>query len=627
MCGFVGIRRLAGFTPDQPQKLGDALDAIRHRGPDSKGQIETPWLLMGHVRLSIIDLTSAANQPMLDHSGRYVLVFNGEIYNYRELAERYLADDAALNKYSDTAILLAMYKKFGRDCLSYLDGMFAFVVADLQEKTLFLARDRFGEKPLYVLLASGTFAFASEISALKRLLPNFHFDIDPVSLAIYHVVCSIPAPYTIYKNVRSLRPAHWMEVDASGDIREGSYWSLEKAIATHANTLMPSYGDALEHCRQLLLCATRSRMISDVPVGVFLSGGLDSGSILSLLNSQSYESLDALCIDFPEQRFSEYRLAEATAIAFDVRLHRSVVTPESFMEHLDDFFSVSDQPTMDGFNTYFVSMHGRALGIKVWLSGVGGDELFGGYPSFQRIGNIRRLSRLLQIALPSTVADRWAGVFPYHLKMSRLLHLSLNGDPVKRAYQGLRNPIPRSNMLRGLSIAHTVLNSDFMGILDGLYPSTGYCRDDFQRASAMEGGVYMAAQLLRDIDNFSMAHSIETRAPFLNHELFEFVFSLPQRIKEHGGKKKSLLTAALPRPLPHMVMNQPKRGFTFPIEAWLKTHMEKSFREYVLDGRMGLFWDIPLLQRMWDRHLKGNLHWSIPWGYYAFAKWWASHRE
>jgi asparagine synthase (glutamine-hydrolysing) len=520
-----------------------------------------------------------------------------------------------------------MYMRFGRECPQYLDGMFAFAVVDLDEKTLFLARDRFGEKPLYVLQVPGTVAFASEISALRKLLPDSLWDVDPISLAIYHVVCSIPAPRTIYKNVHSLRPAHWMEVDSIGGIREGSYWSLEGAAAAHANASILSYGDAAERCQHLLLRATRSRMVSDVPVGVFLSGGLDSGSILSLLTAQGYASLDALCIDFPDERFSDYRLAEATAKAFGARLHRRVVTPESFMEHLNDFFSISDQPTMDGFNTYFVSMHARALNIKVWLSGVGGDELFGGYPSFQRIGRIRRLSRLLQMTLPDAVADTWTRFFPHHLKISRLLHLSLKGDPVKRAYQGLRNPVPRSNMLRGLSDTLVIHEGDFMGVLDSLYPSTAYCRDDFQRASAIEAGVYMAAQLLRDIDNFSMAHSIETRAPFLDHELFGFVFSLPQRLKTRQGGKKPLLTDALANPLPEMVVRQPKRGFTFPLEIWLKGHMDKSFRDHVLTERNCEFWDTNVLERMWSGYLKGELHWSVPWGYYAFARWWEAHRE
>lgn len=627
MCGFVGLRALDGLAVERYERLSDALSSIRHRGPDGEERFQTSWLLLAHARLSIIDLTAAAQQPMLDSSGRYALTFNGEIYNYRELATQYLADDNEVNRNSDTAVLLAMYKRFGRECLKYLDGMFAFVVVDLQERTLFLARDRFGEKPLYMLQAQGMVAFASEMTALRRLFPDFPWEIDLVSLAIYHIVGSVPPPRTIYRNVHAVRSAHWMEIDSSGDVREGSYWCLAQAAAEHVATPMVSYVDTVARCQHYLLHAMRSRMVSDVPVGVFLSGGLDSGSILSLQAAQNFAALEALCIDFPDQRFSEYRLAEATANVFGARLHRSVVTPESFMEHLDDFFTISDQPTTDGFNAYFASMHAKALGIKVWLSGVGGDELFGGYPSFRRIGRLSRLSQLMQLSLPGAVTDTWANYFPYYLKFSRLLHLCLSGDPVKRAYQGLRNPTPKSNVLSVLSRESFAIDCDLTAVLDSLYPSTEYCRDDFQRASAMESGVYMGSQLLRDIDNFSMAHSIEVRAPFLDHELFGFVFSLPAQFKIREGNKKPLLIDALPYPLPGAVLEQPKMGFTFPVENWLKGHMASSFRNHVLTERNRMFWDISALENMWDMYMKGRLHWSVLWSYYAFARWWGAHCE
>jgi len=621
MCGFIGVRYTDNkISSEENDHLKTALSAIRHRGPDANGIFQTSWLSLAHARLAIIDLTSAAQQPMHDDSGRYVIVFNGEIYNYQELAKLYLTDDNKINRCSDTSVLLAMYKRFGRKCLYYLDGMFAFVVVDLQERTLFFARDRFGEKPLYFLQLPGLVAFASEITALQSLLPDYSWEIDPVSLAIYHIVGSIPAPRTIYKNIHALRPANWLEFDLDGGIREGNYWSLEQAISKHNTNPIESYEDAIKECRHHLLQAVQSRMVSDVPVGIFLSGGLDSGSILSLLHAQGFSSMSALCIDFQEERFSEYRLAEASARAFGAKLHRRVITAESFIKHLDRFFAGSDQPTTDGFNTYFVSMHAKEMGIKVWLSGVAGDELFGGYPSFHRIGRLQRIIRLLQLLLPNTLAGTWARHFPNSLKLSRCIHMCINGDPVKRAYQLLRNPMAKSNAINVLAPGLEMCK-DLTSILDGCYPSTNYCRDYFQRASAMETSVYMASQLLRDIDNFSMAHSIEARAPFLDHNLFGFVFSLPNRFKVRKGAKKNLLTSALSHPLPDIVLGQPKRGFTFPIETWLKEHMVSSFRDHVLNDRNKDYWDLVALENMWKAHQNGKLHWSILWGYYAFARW------
>lgn len=625
MCGFVGLRTSDGAFDKRDGQFGEALSAIRHRGPDGVGLFQTDWLSIAHTRLSIIDLTEAARQPMQEDSGRYVIVFNGEIYNYRELAERFLANDMGVNRASDTSVLLAMYKRFGRDCLQYLDGMFAFAVADLQDKKLFLARDRFGEKPLYIFQASGIVAFASEISALRKLLPNEVWEIDPHSLMIYHMMGSIPAPRSIYRNVRAIQPGHWVEIDGKGISQEGCYWSLGQITSELGGGGISDYGEALDNCKHLLQQAVRSRMVSDVPIGVFLSGGIDSGSIMSLLASQGAQPVDALCMDFPEASFSEYHLAETTANAFGARLHRSTVTSEIFLDHLEDFFRVSDQPTMDGFNTYFVSKQARALGIKVWLSGVGGDELFGGYPSFNRLRTLKTLSHGLQIVLPSLLRKGVVRFLPNQLRLSRLCHLGVAGDPLKRAYQTARNPIPWGNLMPMLSDGTAYPGEEIVAFLDELYPTLNSDLDDFQLASILETGVYMGSQLLRDIDNFAMAHSIETRAPFLDHNLFAFVLGLPERFKMSADRKKPLLLEALANPLPDIITSQSKRGFTFPVESWLKQNMRQSFRECVLTERNAKLWDLKVIESMWNAYLNNKLHWSVLWNFYAMARWMSGH--
>lgn len=620
MCGFVGFR---DSRPGRPAASGldAALDEIRRRGPDGEGKLLVNEFGFAHARLSIIDLTDAARQPMVDVSGRYVLLFNGEIYNYQELAETYFNDDLSLNRESDTAVLLAMFLRFGRACLEHLNGMFAFAIVDLAVHSIFLARDRFGEKPLYWARTSDCIAFASEIGALKRVVPDADWSIDRDGLLLYHSVGSVPAPYTIYRGARALRAAGWIEFDGKGASTEGKYWALGKS-----NIPQPrDREEAIEGCRSHLLNSVRSRMVSDVPVGIFLSGGVDSGSILSLISSLGVRTPEALCIDFTDKRFSEYHLATQTAGRYGARLHRSLVTPEEFSSNLDSFFCSADQPTTDGFNTYIVSLYAKALGIKVWLSGVGGDELFGGYRSFQRIGRLTSLSTTLQRVMPLSLGRVIERRFPHHYRWARVVALAGKGNPTLRAYQCLRNTIPARTVTKLISSAEPRGANDALRLVDGIYPETTFCADDFQRASLMESSIYMASQLLRDIDNFSMAHSIEVRAPFLDHRLFDYVFGLQSHFKSKAGRIKSLLVDALPHPLPEAVARQSKRGFTFPIESWLRLDLRASFESCVFDHRNAEFWDLAAVRGLWQSHLEGHTHWSVPWQFYAFARWYRAH--
>jgi len=617
MCGFAGFRDLRSGQP-AASCLDAALAEIRHRGPDGEGKLLVDEFGFAHARLSIIDLTDAARQPMVDSTGRFVLLFNGEIYNYRELAKAYFPDDHSLNRDSDSAVLLAMYARYGRECLHHLNGMFAFAVVDLAARSVFLARDRFGEKPLYWVNTADCIAFSSELGALRRLMPEADWSIDPEALLLYHAIGSVPAPYTIYRAARALQAASWMTFDAQGRYDHGTYWG----IAKHHFPPFVNRADAIAECKGHLLNAVSSRLVSDVPVGVFLSGGLDSGSILSLSHSLGTDVPEALCIDFPDPRFSEYPLAAQTAERFGARLHRSLVTPAEFNDNLDNFFRSADQPTTDGFNTHFVSMHAKQMGIKVWLSGVGGDELFGGYPSFRRMTRLTRLSTALQhiplSALGRRLIERW---LPHRHRWARLANLARPGDPALRAYQSLRNTIPAGMVTDLLSLRMQLQADHALHVVDGIYPDSAACTDDFQRASLFETTVYMASQLLRDIDNFSMAHSIEVRAPFLDHRLFEFAYGLPQTFKSEAGRLKPLLLDALVQPLPQTIASQPKRGFTFPIETWLRHDLASGFESYVLDPQNADFWDLEAVRRLWQAHLAGRVHWSVPWQFYAFARW------
>jgi len=267
------------------------------------------------------------------------------------------------------------------------------------------------------------------------------------------------------------------------------------------------------------------------------------------------------------------------------------------------------------------------LGIKVWLSGVGGDELFGGYPSFHRLRTLQKVSLGLQMVLPSAVRKGLNTFLPNQLRLSRLCHLGAAGDAQVRAYQAARNPIPWGSLLPLLSNKELYPSADDFSFLDRLYPTPQSDNDAFQSASILEANVYMASQLLRDIDNFSMAHSLESRAPFLDHNLFAFVLGLPERFKIAEGRKKPLLVDALMKPLPSLIATQPKRGFTFPVELWLRQHMQRSFRDYVLVKRNARFWNLKAIEGMWGAYMNNKVHWSVLWSFYAVARWLHCHHE
>jgi len=621
MCGFIGIMALTGNVAEQCGDADRILDALHHRGPDRHGRYHASWISIFHARLSVIDTTDAASQPMVDHTGRYVIVFNGAIYNYRQLFRDHCPQDGTVNGNSDTAVLLYLFAKYEKACLELLDGMFAFAVADLRRRTVFLARDRFGEKPLYWVRERGRFAFGSELRALKTALPERGWSIDAHSQALYHALGSVPAPRTIYEEVNALPPGGWLETDPTARVRTGTYWTLGATSSGRSAGCSETSASVVEKTRELLLAAVQSRTVSDVPVGLFLSGGFDSGAIMGLLEASGTPMHHALTLDFDEPQFSEFVLAEHTAKHFGGTVKRHRITASEFVSGLPGFFKAMDQPSADGYNTYFACQAARTLGIKVWLSGVGGDELFEGYPFVRRISWLKRLSQILQAVLPESVINRGSRIAGTHLKISRLLQLGDSGLPVKRAYQTARNVIPWRSAQMVLARKAWRPEWRFPQMMDAVYPECFPNLDACQQATLLESCVYMRSQLLRDMDNFSMAHSIELRAPFLQHRLFEAVFSLPESVKQTKGKPKSLLAAALPKALPGAVLRQPKMGFTFPVAIWLRNHLQQSFAEIALDRVNRDYWNLDMVERLWQAYRNGQVHWSVIWQLYAFARW------
>lgn len=620
MCGFVGSLFTPSQSPALVGRLPAALGRLAHRGPDGHGELVLPHGLFGHARLSIIDLTDAASQPMQSGDGQITLVFNGEIYNYRELYHEHLQDWPEVNPNSDTSVLLGMYARYGEDLLRHLNGMFAFVIWDARSRTAFMARDRFGEKPLYYASTAVGLTFGSECRALQALHPGALDEIDSVALGAYLHLGSVHAPRTIFRNIRSLPPGHCASVsfDRWSEVRVRRYWRAGSTITpeTVANI---SLDDARAETARLLTQALRSRLVSDVPVGLFLSGGIDSGAICSLAQTVGHTGMTGVFVDFSEAQFSEFAMARLTAQQFGVNMHRIEVTPAEFLGNLDAFFRASDQPTADGFNTYIVADAARRVGGKVWLSGVGGDELFGGYPLFDRMRRLRSLSRMLQSLNSPALLDFLARRKSLPMRVRRALAMGQPGANASRAFQAARAPLPLSMACSLLAVGRRPLDTAYIDeILAAAVPETG---DDFQLASVFETQLYMGGQLLRDMDNFSMAHSLELRAPFLDHRLYDFVYQLPAGIKRQGMGKKPLLAGSLANPLPDAVRFAPKRGFTFPLEVWMKSTFNEAFDQVCSDPRIADLLDIDAVRQLWKAYQANQLHWSVVWIPFALGRW------
>ncbi len=620
MCGIAGVWSNDRNYRDRIREfIGAAVLSLLHRGPDGNGQFVSDDIALGHTRLSIIDVSAAASQPMLSNDGKHAIVFNGEIYNFRSLYLRYCPQDGSVNGNSDTAVLLYLLSKFGADCVSWLDGMFAFAHVDLESKQFLLARDRFGEKPLYFRFDQDHFAFASEIKALRQLLPEKPWSLNPEAIALFHVMGSVAPPQTIFQDVYALQPGRTMTFNPGHPIREEQYWSLSELQLDADQSTEASLATPVT--RALLMSAVRSRLVSDVPVGLFLSGGFDSSALMACCAALGHPQTLAVCIDFEEKGFSEYSKALTVARHYGATVHRHVVTQDSFESKLNDFFNCMDQPTGDGYNTFFVCNAAKDFGIKAWLSGVGGDELFGGYQSFQRLGPWSTTSKFLQAAINPSLLDRLTPYLGERLKLSRILHMSDKGSPKLRAYQACRNSVPWRNARQILSSSNRIKANLSSSAVDARYPATKDEFDNFQQATVFESSVYMRAQLLRDIDNFSMRHSLELRAPFLESRLFEAVFSMGSAVKKRGRTIKPLLGTSVPIAFPREILLQSKQGFGFPVDAWLRKGLEKWFLEAIDSVRQYDLWDDNEIKRLWGAYQCRAVHWSILWNIFAMAKW------
>jgi asparagine synthase (glutamine-hydrolysing) len=618
MCGILGYfgRRhfdISGF--------GRALDTMANRGPDDRGIYERPQLLLGQTRLAILDLSPLAHQPMSTQDDRYTIVFNGEIYNYKDLRRPMQEEGVQFLSQSDTEVVLHLYRRQGPTCLQSFEGMFALAIWDAREKTLFLARDRLGIKPLYIWQQGPNIAFASEVKAIKAL-PGGPGELEPRAMGAYLAWGSVPEPNTIIAGVMALPAGHWA-VWKEGNLRVEPYWAIPEPSGE-----VRSRSEAIELLRPVLRKAVALRCISDAPLGAFLSGGIDSSSVVSLMRDAGQTNLQTFSISFPQTAWDEGPYALKVAEQFGT-LHTDIsVTEQMVHRELEGFFSSMDQPTCDGVNTYLVSKYARQGGIKVSLSGIGGDELFAGYGTFRRVREAAPFIRLMPrfaAWIGSNLGGRLSG------RASKLASLSLSGSILDRLYyasrglfmpQQIRDLLP-THFERQLPRGWTPL--DPYGAGSPPWGLASFQENEewgtLHAVSHHEIALYMRNQLLRDSDVFGMAHGLEIRVPFLDFTLVETLFRIAPAIIAQSPAK-ALLVESLSRPLPHECTHRSKMGFTFPFEAWMRGPWRAQLEGTLCSGeKMGLSTKGSGLSRLiWQGFLGGKVHWSRPWSLFVLSQ-------
>ncbi len=589
MCGIAGFIDPNTSADDRAGAVLRMCAAMLHRGPDDGGMESQGPATLGMRRLAIFD-PAHGHQPMKTPDGRFTLVFNGAIYNFQELKSELASSGWAFRTECDTEVLLAAYARWGEACLGRLRGMFAFAVWDAQEKRLQLARDPFGIKPLYYRQDGERLLFGSEINALLAARV-FDGEIDPLAVADYLSWFSVPAPRTIYRGVFSLRPgecATWHH--GRLDIRPA--WNFR--TIPKDTRICSSQEEFISELRTRLNDSVRMHMLADVPVGAFLSGGLDSAVITGLMTQESPTRLRTFSIGFDESGYSEAREAEATARYFGTEHHARILTGREVALDIERLMAAYDQPTGDGINTYYASQAAHAGGVTVAVSGLGGDELFGGYPSFRNVPRVARwlpLWRSLPDWVRRSVVARLRRGDTRQRKLADLLRNARDIHELTAMQRRVFSEPRRRSLMGPDAIAASASRSSFHPELAALRADLEEA-DSFEIASAWELRTYMADVLLRDSDVMSMRHSLELRVPFVDRPLIEWLWRQPSAFKDTPRHPKDALAEATADILPPALRSRRKHGFTLPFAVWMKGDLRPFLEETFSDsslGRSGLF--------------------------------------
>ncbi|HEU4717403.1 MAG TPA: asparagine synthase (glutamine-hydrolyzing) [Bacteroidia bacterium] len=633
MCGINGIFDCNGGKENYREHVKRMNASLAHRGPDDEGIFSEEGITLGHRRLSIIDLSPGGHQPMqYEHAGKkYTLIFNGELYNFRELKTGLSGEGFRFRTHSDTEVVLAAYAKWGTKCLDSFNGMFAFAIWSHSERTLFIARDRLGIKPLYFTIKDDrTIIFSSEVRALlasgltERKIYGRGLD-DFLHYQTVHCPASIVANVTMLKPgcflLAGKEDTFYEEGEKRGPaIQSASWWP---ALVPREKPV--TYAEACTTVRKLLREAVECRLVSDVPFGAFLSGGIDSGAIVALMSEVATAKVKTFSVTFDDSEFSEAVYARMIAKKFGTEHHEIKLSPDDFLHELPAALDAMDHPSGDGPNTFVVSKATKEAGITMALSGLGGDELFGGYEIFKRMVALEKRKWLWSLPLFSR---KITGNF------RKMMKPGVSSDKIAALME-----MSSYDFYNAFMISRQVLSGGQIALITNGWktgsPAPGKMAADatrswhfdspgqvLSRISVAEIGTYMQNVLLRDTDQMSMAHALEVRVPFLDYRLVEYVLSLPDEIKYPHTPKK-LLVDSLGDLLPPEIVNRPKMGFTFPWKKWMKNELKSFCAERLEDlGKREPF-DPEGISRLWNSFLRDDprVTWSRIWPLVVLSHW------
>jgi asparagine synthase (glutamine-hydrolysing) len=620
ICGFI-LNQEANF--DSHLILNKMTNVLTHRGPDAEGFFESAPVFLGHRRLKIIDLVGG-RQPMTNEDGSVIVVFNGEIYNHKTLREQLENQGHNFKSQSDTEVLAHLWEEYGNKLVDQLNGMFSFAIYDMHQAGLFLARDRMGQKPLYYSHQPGGFVFASELTSLMQnpLVPK---EIDPASLRKYLLFDSIPSPKSILQNVCKLEPGCSLFFQTNKPTIN-RYYDIS---FPHRDAEAPDFDEACGQFRTLVQESSQKRLMSDVPLGVFLSGGIDSSTIVALLSKlMDPKQIKTFCIGFSEGSYDESDYARQIADMFGTTHHQQTLSPKTMIDLVPEIISALDEPLADNslIPTFLLSKFARQH-VTVALGGDGGDELALGYPTFQA----HKIARLFGL-LPTTL-KKTASWMASHLPVSTA-NISLDFK-AKRFTKGLEyDRFTRHFVwIGGLApdLHNSILTPDYQGqdseeTLEPISTHLARCkpRDDFDALCYLYAKLYMADDILTKVDRASMMNSLEVRAPFLDPDVVQFLTSLPTSYKLHNFSMKHIIKAAMSPYLSDDILKRPKKGFGVPVADWLKGPL-KNWAQDILNPnnikRMGFF-DALAVDRLWQEHQNGTIdHRKVLWSLIVFYLW------
>lgn len=618
MCGICGIFEFGRLT-DIPQEVVHRMNqTMIHRGPDDGGVFVGPGIGLGHRRLSIIDL-AGGHQPMSNEDGTVWALLNGEIYNYPELRSELLDRGHKFATKSDTEVIVHLYEDHGEDCFSKLRGMFSIAIWDSRLRKLVLARDRVGKKPLFYAAGEKRILFGSELKCLLAddSLPR---DVDEQALSDYFSFGYIPAPKTIYRSVRKIMPGHYLVASANG-VRETRYWDL--SFARPERHSEAEWGEILRH----ELCeATRIRLMSDVPLGAFLSGGIDSSSVVAMMSHVMKRAVTTCSIGFKEEKYDEGQYARQVSKLFSTEHYEEVVEPRA-VDIVDKLAWHYDEPFADSsaIPTYYVSKIARSH-VTVALGGDGGDESFAGYRRYKLDYYENRLRNYVPAGLRRGLfgpLGRWYPALAWAPRIFRAkaTFQSLSRSPLEGYFNSISYFRPDDKAHLFTSDFQKQLNAyDSMDVLRGYYDRAD-TDDPLSKIQYVDIKTYLTDDILTKVDRASMAVSLEVRAPMLDHKFMERVASIPSSLKLRAGEGKYILKKSLEPILPTNILYRPKQGFAIPLDVWFKGDLKEMAQQSIVETDDGIL-DKGSLTKIWDQHQKGYYDRSaLLWAVLMFRKW------